>query len=213
MVASSLQEYRLVVSHLGVGIPASLLLKKIASVDHFYHLTAALDGLRFPRLRSDIQFEEAREVDFSDILQGIRSLDAPSRKEVIARLRFRRRGFSSCTIGRNDKNDVVSMQWLIRPRDNAVLEKHFRRIYYHPLKGNEVMIENVFIFPAFRGLGVFPAVNYAVLNRAKEEGFRTCHTYIRKDNITSLNAYIDLGFRIRKLLSAYSLAGISWRTL
>jgi hypothetical protein len=104
------------------------------------------------------------------------------------------------------------MQWLFRPADDVELQERFRDRFY-PLRPDEVLVENIFIFPRFRGAGVFPTVNHSVLEQARREGFRGCAAYIRKDNITSLNAYLDLGFRIRTLLTSYSLAGVSWRTL
>ena len=48
---------------------------------------------------------------------------------------------------------------------------------------------------------------------ARQEGFRLCNAYIRKDNIASLNGFLGLGFQIQKLLVGYNLGGFSWRTL
>jgi ribosomal protein S18 acetylase RimI-like enzyme len=213
MRPSSLENYLLVASNLGLDPSAWLhLLRKTASVDHFYHLTAPLDRLRFPRLRSDIHLHGATEDDLGEIVRGIPDLDPASRKEVLARILFYRSGFTGCYVGRGHRNEVVSMQWLIRPSDNPLIERRCRR-RFHPLKDKHVLIENIFIFPAFRALGVFPTVNHLVLEIAKEEGFQVCNAYVRKDNIASLNGYLGLGFQLRKLLTSYSLAGFSWRRL
>jgi len=212
MLPAQLGTYRLIATHLGLEAPATYLLKRLLHVDHFYHMTAIINRLRFPRLRSDLRFDLACKGDLDEIVQRLRMLDAASRKDLVARLLFHRRGFSSCYLGRSATGDLVSLQWLIRPRDNALLQKHFRRIYY-PLQENQVMIENLFIFPSFRGLATFPTVNHHVLSLAKQEGFQTCRTYIRKDNVTSLNAFFELGFRMGKLLAGYNLLGLSWRTL
>jgi hypothetical protein len=212
MIASSLEKCRLVASTLGVTSPARHLLKKLAAVEHCYHLTAAIDRLRFPRLRSDIRFAEATELDLAEILGGIRDRDLAIRQELLARVLFYRRGFSSCHIGRSGTNELVSMQWLIRPNENALLEKHYPHLFY-PLGHGQVMVENIFIFPRFRGLGVFSTVVHDVVVTARTEGFRTCSAYIPTDNVASLNGFLALGFQLHKLLTGYRLMGRSWRNL
>jgi GNAT superfamily N-acetyltransferase len=212
MRSPSLDSYRLVSSSLGLRVPALHALKRLAYVDHFYHLTAPLSRLRFPRLRSDLSFAEASEADFDEIARGLGALDPASRKDIVTRLLFRRRGFTACHVGRSAGGELVSMQWLLRPKDNLLLEAHFPRLYY-PLREGEVMVENVFVYPRFRGLGVFPTVNHHVLEVARREGFRTCNAYIRKDNLPSLNGFLALGFQLQRLLTGYNLAGISWRNL
>jgi hypothetical protein len=212
MFTSSLDKYRLVASTLGIREPAFHLLKKLANVDHSYHLTAAIDRLRFPRLRSDLRFAQATDLDFAEILRGIRAADPAVRKELLARILFFRRGFSGCHVGRDGRNEIVSLQWLIRPSDNSLLERHYPRLFY-PLEQGQVMVENIFIFPRFRGLGVFPTVVHDVLDTARKEGFRTCSAYIPKENVASLNGFLALGFQLRKLLTGYQLMGHSWRKL
>jgi RimJ/RimL family protein N-acetyltransferase len=211
-IASALDGYRLVASSLGLQVPALLALKKVGWIDHFYHLTAPLERLRYLRLRTDLAFSEATQADFAEIVRGLGELELAARKEVVARVLFQRRARRGCWIGRDEQGELVSMQWLFRPADDAALQERFPR-RYHPLHADEVLIENVFVFPRFRAAGVFPTVNHAVLDLARREGFRSCAAYIRKDNVASLNAYLDLGFRIRKLLTGYTLAGVSWRTL
>ncbi len=212
MHVASLHTYRFVASNLGIGIPALYALKRLAWVDHFFHLTAPLARLRFPRLRTDIHFSQATADDFAEIERGLPALDAESRREVVTRVLFFRRGFSGCYLGRTERGDLVAMQWLVRPRENALLHAHFPRIFY-PLREREVLTENVFIYPRFRGFGTFPTLKHHVLSLARDEGFRTCHTYVRKDNLSSLNGLLALGFQVQRLLTAYSLLGRSWRNL
>lgn len=212
MTAASLHTYRLVASNLGIRVPAQYALKRIVWVDHFYHLTAPLARLRFPRLRTDIRFAPATAGDFAEIERDLPSLDAETRKEVVTRVLFFRRGFSGCYLGRTERGELVSLQWLIRPRENALLRAHFPRLFY-PLREREVMTENVFIYPRFRGFNVFPTVKHHVLSMAQEEGFRTCHSYVRKDNLVSLNGLLAVGFQLQRLLTGYTVAGVSWRNL
>lgn len=212
MVAGSLDTYRFVASNLGIRVPAAYALKRLAHVDHFFHLTAALARLRFPRLRHDIAFAQATENDLAEIVRGIPALDPDSRREVVTRVLFFRRGFSGCYVARNPRGEIVALQWLVRPRENALLQAHFPRTFY-PLGEREVMTENVFIYPPYRGLGMFPTLKHHVLTKARDEGFRTCHSYVRKDNLVSLNGLLALGFQVQRLLTAYNLGGWSWRNL
>jgi RimJ/RimL family protein N-acetyltransferase len=212
MNSSVLQQWRLVAANLGLVVPARHVLKKLADIDHFYLLSARLERIQYPRMRSDLRFAEARAGDFEEMLRELHRWDAPTRKEVVARVLFHRRGMPGCYVGRDGRGELASVQWLLRPRDNPLLQRYFHRCCY-PLKPHEVMIENVLVFPPFRGLGTFPAVNRHVVEVARAEGFHACNAYVRKDNVPSLNAFLGLGFRITKLLTAYNLAGSTWRNL
>ncbi len=211
-VLDAFQDFLLVASSLGLGTSALLALGKLARVDHYYQLVAPIERLRYPRLRTDLRFTGATEADFAEMVRGLRELDVASRREVLSRVFFGRRAPRSCAIGRDGQGALVSMQWLFRPADGAALNEWFPNRYY-PLRPDEVLIENIFIYPRVRAGGVFPTVNHNVLDDARREGFRRCAAYVRKDNVASLNAYLDLGFRMRRLLTAYSVAGVSWRAL
>jgi hypothetical protein len=214
MPSFRLNEWRLVAvaRTLGLGVPARYALKRLADVDHYYLLTASLDRVRYPRLRSDLRFEEARDADFEQMLRDLHRWDPTTRREVVARVLFHERGMPGAWVGKSAEGELASVQWLLRPRDNARLQQHFHRCCY-PLKPHEVMIEDLLVFPPFRGLGTFPTANHHLLTLAQSEGFRACTAYVRKDNVASLNGYFDLGFRIGKLLTAYNLAGSTWRSL
>lgn len=70
MIATSLDRVRFVTSNLGVRTPALYALKRIAWVDHFFHLTAPLARVRFPRLRTDLRFAQATADDFAEESSG-----------------------------------------------------------------------------------------------------------------------------------------------
>lgn len=212
MNAAPLHTYRFVTANLGIRIPFLYALKRLAYVDHFYHLTAPLARLRFPRLRSDLRIAQATAEDLAEIERGIPALDPGSRRDVVTRVLFFRRGFSGCYVARSAGGELAAMQWLIRPRENALLQAHFPRLFY-PLREREVQTENVFIYPRFRGLGTFATLKHHVLTLARDEGFRMCHSYVRTDNVVSLNGLLAVGFQLQRLLTGYTLAGRSWRNL
>jgi hypothetical protein len=207
----AVEDLLLVASSLGLWATALFAATKVGSIDHFYRLAAPLERLHYARLRDDLRFAEATDADFAEMVRGLGELDAASRREVVSRIVFRRRAPRGCTIARNAEGALVSMQWLFRPADEAAKQAWFRA-RYASLRPDEVLIENIFIYPRFRAAGMFPTVNHGVLEQARREGFRTCAAYIRKDNVPSLNAYLDLGFRLQRLLTGYTLAGTSWRT-
>jgi len=213
MFNTRLKKYQFIISNLGIWLPAKFFLKRILYLDYFYFLTAPLKKVE-PGIRilSDIRIAEARNEDWTTIVDGLKQLDDNERREIIVRLLFYLKGFYSCYIGRNGNGDIVSLQWLIRPEDNQLIEKHFNDFFY-PLNKKQVMVENVFVYPKYRGFGVFTTVNHLLLEKAREEGFLFCLAYIHKGNITSLNEFMKLGFQIKKLLRTYALCGFSWRNL
>ena len=213
MLNTRLKKYQFIISNLGIWVPAKFFLKKILYLDYFYFLTAPLKKVE-PGIRilSDIQIAEARNEDWAMIVDGLKLLDSNERREVIVRLLFYQKGFYSCYIGRNESGDIVSLQWLIRPNDNHLIERHFNDFFY-PLNEKQVIVENIFVYPKYRGLGVFTTVNHLLLEKAREEGFRRCHAYIQKGNIASLNGFMKLGFQVKKLLRSYNVCGFSWRNL
>jgi ribosomal protein S18 acetylase RimI-like enzyme len=75
------------------------------------------------------------------------------------------------------------------------------------------MIENVFIFPRFRGRGYLPFGTLQLLELAINKKYPTAICYIRKDRINALNEFTKLGFKIIKLVKEFRFMGMVWRTL
>lgn len=212
MTAPPLADFRLVTSSLGLRTPVLFALKRVAWVDHFYHLTAPLSRLRFERVRSDLEVTEATEADFDEMARGLPSLDAAARKDVVTRLLFHRRGFPGCYVARTRDGELAGMHWLVRPQQNALLASAYPRLFY-PLRPHEVMFENGFVYPRFRAGFVLPTINQHIVTIARAEGAKICMTYVRKDNVASLNSSLAMGFQLHRLLTSYNLAGVSWRNL
>jgi GNAT superfamily N-acetyltransferase len=212
METRPLDTWRLVTASLGLRQPALHALKRLGYVDHFYHLTAPLSRLRFPRARADLRFAPATPADFDEIARSVGEVAPAARKDLVTRLIFHRHGFAGGFLGRTASGELVSMQWLVRPRENPLLEAHYPRLFY-PLRDDEIMLENVFVYPRHRGLGAFWASNRHLVELARSEGYRAASVYIRKDNIASLNGFLGMGFQLRQLLTGYNVAGFSWRNL
>ncbi len=93
-----------------------------------------------------------------------------------------------------------------------IIQKHYRRRFL-PLGSSEVMLENSFTFPAYRGRGLMPFATWQLLNKARELGYRRAVTYIRKEKIDPLNQFLRMGFSIKKIVREYKLLGYARRSL
>ena len=182
-------------------------------MNHYYVLEVNLKKVKNSS-KTIINYEIGilNENDIQKILNMINELDEDSIKELLSRLIFEKVGFNEPYIVHNHNNKIAYIQWLIYPHENNIINKHFSRKFY-PLSENQVMVENAFTFPQFRGLGLMPAVTCDLLTIAKEAGYRSAICYIRKDRIAALNEFMKLGFKITKLTTEYKVFGFAWRTL
>jgi len=140
------------------------------------------------------------------------TVDPDSRRQLIGRALFYEKGFTNCYALKTEKGDIACLVWIIYPTENQLLKTYFSREYYQ-LKDNMVMLEKIFTFPKFRGLGFFAAITVELLNMAKEQGYQSAVGYIRHDVIISLNEYMRLGFRIHKIVRESKIMGFTIRRL
>jgi hypothetical protein len=173
------------------------------------NLTSLPDG---KKIRREISIKKIDDQDLKKIIQMVKLLDPDSKMEVLSRILFYNCGFKNCYIGKTKEGEIAYIQWLVYPYENKNIKNHFRNIFY-PLRENQVMIENAFTFPKFRGLNLMPAITVKLLNIAKENGYKSVIGYIRKDKITALNEIMRLGFKITKMITEYKLMGSIKRTL
>ena len=75
------------------------------------------------------------------------------------------------------------------------------------------MLENAFTFPRFRGLGLLPVVSAELLTIARDQGYKYAIVYIQKNQIVALNVFVNLNFKIRKMVREYKIFGITKRML
>jgi len=208
---SCIRFYFYVLNNLGIKRTIFLFLKRIIFVDRFFCLCLNLRALREDlRVRSDIQISQCNINDFYEILNQIEKFDKLSRKQILAGYLFFKRGYHGCYLGKNKHGEIVSMQWLLRPGDNQITLKNTNRTM-PILAKNEVCVENLFIFPKYRNLGLFTTLNMQTLKIAKEEGYSICYSFIHRKNIKSLNCFLNIGFQIHQLVDSYNFFGFSWR--
>ena len=200
---------------ISLGIRGSLRLtfSKIFSLDHYYILGRSLTfPLKYPLSRKpDTQLSLLTDDDYTIIKKNLINLNLDDRREILARLNFYHNGFNNCYVIKSG-NEIAYLQWIIFPTENHIIQKNYSNKFY-PLTEKQVMIENVFIFPRFRGRGYLPFGTIQLLESAIHKGYASAICYIRKDRITTLNEFTRLGFKIVKLVREYRFMGKVWRAL
>lgn len=201
-----------IVKQLGLVPVLALAKSRLCSLAHYYILRGALSAtaLRVPT-GSKVTISPLGEDDIDDIKDSLASCDAADRKEILARLLFYKSGFKNCYVIRCG-NKIAYMQWIIYPEENDVIMEKYRN-RFDPLHAGQVMVENAFTFPAFRGLGYLQRGTQQLLDLAWRRGYRSAVCYIRKENIASLNGFCQMGFRITKIVPEYKFLARVWRSL
>lgn len=201
----------LIVRHLGPVLSLKVFLGKIIKFDYYYYLNINLKKVNPSiRVRNDLELVRASEKDLQIILDQSHGYSRMERKAILSRLLFFKKGFSNCYLCCDKKGNIVSMQWLIVPMRNSLIYDKMKGVW-PVLKEHECMVENLYILPEYRKIGVFSTVNILLLKKALDDGFSVCNTFIRKDNIEALNGFIKIGFSLKRLFFAINFLGKAWR--
>jgi len=190
-----------------------LVLKNLYSKDYYFTLQKKLDDNQ-SSLKGRLPYNLTRisEDDLGYIGYILPSLDIVNRKEIIVRLKFLDAGFKNCFVAKNAKDEIMYMQWLIDPSENSIIKNKYSRLFSE-LSSTQVMLENAFTFPKFRGFRLYSQITCDLMNKAREKGFKSCIVYVKSDNIIALNELRNLGFTITKRISERKLLGITKRKL
>ncbi|GFO69665.1 hypothetical protein GMLC_32440 [Geomonas limicola] len=202
-----------ILRELGPFNSLKLLGSRVLSLDHYFVLRKNLMAAEpeAPALGAKFTLEPIAPCDVQSILDSLESLTAAEKRDVLGYLHFYQSGFKNCFVMRRD-GQVAYMQTLIYPEQNDLIAKKYRTKFY-PLKESQVMVENVFTFVPFRGLGCLQAGTGKLLDLARSQGYRSAVCYIRKDRIVSLNEFIKMGFKITRMMPEYKVLGRVWRDL
>jgi len=189
------------------------MIRQLLSLNHYYILNRNLTSLpEGGKIRRKISVKKIDDQDLTKIIQMVKLLDFKDKLEVLSRILFYDYGFKNCYVGKTKEGEIAYIQWLIYPYENKIIKNHFSNIFY-PLRENQVMIENVFTFPGFRGLNLMPSITINLLNIAKENGYKSAVMYVKKDRIAALNENMRLGFKITKIITEYKFMLRIKRTL
>jgi ribosomal protein S18 acetylase RimI-like enzyme len=202
-----------ILKELGLKASLRLLGSRLLSMNHYYVLRKNLMEAQseLPPSRHKLEVAPISERDISQILSDLDACNSTEKRDVLAYLLFYQSGFKNCYVMRRD-DKVAYMQTLIYSEDNALITEKYRSKFY-PLKDNQVMIENVFTFPAYRGLGCFQSGTTQLLDLARARGCRSALCYVRKDRVAALTELVNMGFKITKIMPEYKIFGKVWRGL
>ena len=85
------------------------------------------------------------------------------------------------------------VQWVFSSADNREIARIFDG-RFPELQGGEVLFENAFTPPQFRGFGVMPAAMSQIAARVGAEGYHTGLTFVAEGNTPSINGCTKAGF-------------------
>lgn len=201
----------ILMAKLGLKVNLSLLLRRIFSIEHYYVLQRSLSHpIDIPKIRLQVDLKKVNDDEMRLVTEKIDYLDTDSKRELISRILFYRKELNHCYIGKTKDDKIIYLQWLIYPTENDIIKKFFKG-FFTPLKDHQVLVENVFTFPKFRGQGLMMHITAKLLEIARNDGYKGAIMYIRKDRIESLSQNMTLGFKITSLLREYKILGITRR--
>ncbi|HBG05644.1 MAG: hypothetical protein A2075_18365 [Geobacteraceae bacterium GWC2_58_44] len=208
--AKALTEILYVARELGPRSSLELLTSRIFSINHYYILCKSLSDARGSAAAGKTELFPISEGDVREIENSLTACSAADRREILSRLIFYQSGFGNCYVMRRD-NKVTFMQWIIYPTENGLIREKYAN-YYCPLGEKQVMIENAFTFPAYRGLGCLASGTRQLMELARAQGYRSAVCYIRKDRIAAVNEFVRMGFTITRMIPEYKVLGGIWRS-
>jgi hypothetical protein len=119
---------------------------------------------------------------------------ADERADVRWRLRMAEQGAltTHCFVAVDEtSNRPCHMQWLTEAGYNAAI----RRSGALPvLRSDQVMLENAYTPPRYRGMGVMAAVTALMVERGADFGARSVVAFVDEDNVASLKGACRFGF-------------------
>ena len=212
-VTTNVKKVHYMITNLGGRGLVQLLVDRFFSINHYYVMKVNLQTLSdYPLKRNPTgKLSPASEDDFLEIKQRVETYSTEDRREILGRILFYERGFRNCFVMKVDSK-IAYFQWILYPDENVNIRKYFKNTFYS-LNEHQVMIENAFTFPEFRGRGYLPFVSRLLLNKAKEDGYKSAIGYIRTDKITSLNEFFKMGFKITQNIWELKLFGKIYRNL
>ena len=188
-----------------------LIARNLADVNHYFALEMRLsDPIAVPQTRlANRELTLLNQTDIDELKGQLATLNDEDSKELLARILFYECGFKNC-YALKINGTIACLQWLVYPSENAIIERRFSR-RFATLKPKQVMVENSFTFPRFRGLGLMNVICAELLLIARTQNYSGAICYVIKENINALNQLTQIGFKIRRLIKEYKILGQVWR--
>ena len=171
--------------------------RRIYHKAHFIRLELDFDSA-LPEISCPIDFdlEPASLHDINKLLEIAKNSNSHSAYDLIARKFFYDSGFHDCYIGKTKgAKDPCYLGWLVSAKKNTELKDGFKGI--PPLKEDEVLLYNLFVFDRYRGKRLFSSADAQLCEIAKKKGFKRAIVYPLKNNPASVRGLKKIGFTER----------------
>lgn len=147
-----------------------------------------------PAAMIPIQVRPIQPTDVRSLLNASEAgIPDAERRDRTTRLHLLDAGFSSCFVATTADGQVCYIQWLISPRENALLQESFDGLFPR-LASNEMLLEGAYTPVAFRGQRIMPAAMALIAEKAAELGADRALTFVGEDNVPSLKGCKRAGF-------------------
>ncbi len=111
--------------------------------------------------------------------------------------------FQTCYVAITDDNIPCSRIWLIDPSQNKKLSAIWGN-NFPQLNNDEVLLENVYTLPKYRGLGIMPSILHQIAERGKLQGAKYAITFGSAHNTNTSRSFHYAGFQ------PYVLRKVKW---
>ena len=168
--------------------------RRIYHKAHFIRLELDFDSA-LPEISCPIDFdlEPASPHDINKLLEIAKNSNSHSAYDLIARKFFYDSGFHDCYIGKTKgAKDPCYLGWLVSAKKNPELKDGFKGI--PPLKEDEVLLYNLFVFDRYRGKRLFSSADAQLCEIAKKAGYKKLYALVEPVNIRSIGVLQRNGF-------------------
>lgn len=189
-----------------VHYAAKELLRRMYNKEFFYGLQFDLTkDFIVPDPKIPITIKKLNKTDVPKILdlkeKGINYLELYER---IKRLLFVKSDIPRCYVGITDQGVPCVMCWMIQYPDNDKIQSYFSGNILN-LQPNEVLLEEIYTHPAFRGLNLMQYITFKLFEKASENGAQRAIAFLKSDNSASLKGSKRIGWQ------PYMIKKVSWR--
>jgi hypothetical protein len=129
-------------------------------------------------------------------------------REMLVRLSWLKASPSTLYVGTTFNNFPCCLCWLISANENSWLQK--KRL--QPLKYSEVLLDNIWTHPDYRGKRLMGVITRALFEKARQQGAQQAISYIRFQNKPSLAGSKKIGWEPYLLREVYHRAFLRFIT-
>ena len=178
----------------GIGVLLRQFFSRVYSTSTYVWLAKDLGPSRAPgAARTSFSLQPASHEAFQRILARLNEERGQDVFEILRRVSFYERGFDACHLALTDSGDVCHIAWLLSARHNDLIQSQYPSGTGR-LREDEVLLENIFTFPRYRGKGIMLSVTLHLADLARKKGFRRVVAYVDIENTPSLTGFNRAGF-------------------